>query len=486
MNKLLAALAALMLLIGSLTPAMAAEIENGVYTVDAVLYIPDFQAAEFREKQLTGVEVSTAAPLEKTLLEMLLKEISEGAAEPYLELRDIGLLAPEYVRSCDTAVIHLTGELLEMDPLSRFTLCQAITNTVCAPGSVKACVILSDGRALSLDEAQSIPSGVFTPNEYADPMAVMSQLLIRHSDNHASLSYRGNTALFYPTAAGHGVVCETRALTYASDSTDEAVKTILTALSESAALNVPAMPLLTDYLAAPPALETVEGTEGVLVLRFTDALAEALADAGVLRSVMMASVTLSLQAYFPWLQGVRCDVADEPVLAIVPVGLYEGANEAVTFERGYMLWQDFAHFILTEIRLYFTDDAGMLSETGRYVPSAWADQPLKLLEQLFSGPTYYDSVSGLHEVFADKEALEAQLTRLSPQDHLISLDFEKGFWLRQDALREEQSAVYAMVNTLTKLHWCRRVRLTVGGALPEGQLSYETPFMRSMDYTPVR
>ena len=56
-----------------------------------------------------------------------------------------------------------------------------------------------------------------------------------------------------------------------------------------------------------------------------------------------------------------------------------------------------------------------------------------------------------------------------------------GFWLRGE-LTDEQNAVYAIVNTLTSLSWCRRVVMTVNGGTPEGKLSYATPFMRSMDY----
>ena len=456
---------------------------SGVYTTEAILYIPDFQSAEFHEKRIRDVEVSTRSSLEKTLLTLLLEEIAENAEDSFSSLRDIDLLSPGFLQSRDTALIHLTGEVLTLDPLSRFTLCQAITNTVCGPGEIKSCLILADGHALSLDEAGLIPAGIFTPNEYADPLAAMSQLLLRHSESEtASLHYRGNTALFYPTAAGHGIVCETKSLSYSSDSQSDAIKTILTALSETELFDIPDVPPLVDFLAEPLHLESYPETDGILVISFDKSLTEVLSERGILRSVFMASITMSLQGYFPWIHGVRCEIGGEPILAIVPVGLFDGANEAIAFDRGYMLWQDFSHFILTDIRLYFENDENTLSETSRYIPSDWANHPMRLIEQLFSGPSYYDSHDGLHNLYLGPETLNETLVSMKAENHELTLDFNLGFWLNHNNLRAEQNAVYAMVNTLTSLNWCWRVRLTVSGEPPIGMLSYDTPFMRSMDY----
>ena len=199
-------------------------------------------------------------------------------------------------------------------------------------------------------------------------------------------------------------------------------------------------------------------------------------------SVLMAAVTMSLQGYFPWVNGVRCVIGEEPVLAIVPVGLFDGANEAISFDRGYMLWQDFSHFLLTDIRLYFINDSNGLTECVRYVPYDWAYDPQRLLEQLFAGPSYYDSKTDLRAVFDGPEALAETLREINASGNLLTLDFSMGFWTVQKDLPSEQNAVYAMVNTLTCLQWCRRVRITVNGAAAQGQLSYGTPFMRSMDY----
>ena len=463
--------------------AEAAEQLNGMYTTDAVLYIPDFQSAEFRELVLPDVEVSTRAPLEKTLLTLLLEEISDTVPDAFSGLRDLSLLYPGYVQSRDTALIHLSHEVLDLDPLSRFTLCQAITNTICAPGQIKSCLIMADGKALSLDEAQTIPTGVFAPNEYSDPLSAMSQLLFRHTESETTnLHCRANTALFYPVSAGHGVVCEVKSLAYTSDAIGDAVKTILAALSESELFDVPKLPELNDYLVGDPELKKVEDTENVLVLSFNSELSDVLSEYGILRSVLMAGITMSLQGYFPWMNGVRCEMDGEAILAIVPVGLYDGANEVVSFDRGFMHWQDFSHFILTEIALYYGNDLGRLSETRRYIPSSWANEPQQLLTQLFNGPSYYDSVTDLRPLFTGAETLEETLKRVETKENQLNLDFNAFFWDGKTDLNKEQNAVFAIVNTLTKLQWCRRVKLTVNGEAPQGLLAYETPFMRSMDY----
>ncbi len=463
--------------------AEAADRISGTYTTDATLFIPDFQSAEFQEHHIEDVEVSTRAPLEKILLTLLLDEIAESVPDDYSRLRDLSLLPPGYVQSRDTALIHLTGEALELDPLSRFTLCQAITNTVCAPGQIKSCLIMSDGKALSLDEAHTIPTGVFAPNEYTDPLTAMSQLLLRHTESEtANLHYRANTALFYPTSAGHGVVCDVKALNYASDTPEVAVHTIIAALSESDLFDVPQLPVLNDYLVEEPEIVKTEDQETILVLKFDTELSARLSEFGILRSVLMASLTMSLQGYFPWISGVRCEIGGDPIMAIVPVGLFDGANEAISFERGYMMWQDFAHFILTDISLFFINENNDLSETLRYVPAEWASNPQHLLEQLFEGPSYYDSTADLKALFEQPVSLTETLKSISTSDNRMSLDFGRLFWIGKDDLKSEQNIVYAIVNTLTQLQWCRKVTLTVNGEVPQGLLSYETSFMRSMDY----
>ena len=482
--KTVALLCALLLFLSSMVSSDAAEFLSGVYTADVTLYVPDFLSAEFHERKLENVEISTRIPLEKTLLTMLLEEISDTVPDSFAQLRDLTVLPPGYVQSRDTALIHLSGEVLALDPLSRFTLCQAITNTICGPGEIKSCLIISDGRALSLDEARSIPTGVFAPNEYADPLTAMSQLLLRHSESETTnLHYRANTALFYPVSAGHGIICEVKALTYTSDSLEFAVRTILAALSETSLFDVPALPPLNEYLIMVPHLETIADNDNILVLSFDAELSNVLSEFGVLRSVLMASITLSLQGYFPWINGVRCEIGEEPILAIVPVGLYEGANEAISFERGYMLWQDFSHFILTDDTYFFFNNAGQLCETHRYIPSEWTNDPQRRLEQLFSGPSYYDSVTDLQPIYAGSKTIEEMINSIVSSEDRINLDFKEPVWLGDDLFRE-QSTLYAIVNTMTSLQWCRRVLVTVNGKVPEGGLLYTTPFMRSMDYIP--
>ena len=473
----------LSLLVSQVPISLAAEYKPGTYKTDATLYVPDFESAEFHETYIRDIVANTNEPLEKTLLTYLLNEIAKTVPDEYTALKDMMLLSPGYMQSRDTALIHLTGEVLELDPLSRFTLCQAITNTICAPGQVKSCLILADGQALSLDEAQSVPTGVFAPNEYADPLAAMSQLLLRHTESETtSLHYRTNTALFYPTSAGHGIICEVKALTYASDSPEEAVRTVLAALSDNDLFDVPELPPLNDFLSEPPRLEIIDDSENILILNFDEELSSVLSEYGILRSVLMASITMSLQGYFPWINGIRCEIGGEAILAIVPVGLFDGANEAISFDRGYMLWQDFAHFILTDIDLYFINDNNKLTETSRYIPSNWAADPQKLLEQLFSGPSYYDSVIDLKPVFDKSVSLDELLNELVAEDNKITIDFSNPFINETDDLDAEQNVVYSLVNTMTALQWCRRVTLSVNGNAPNGQLSYETPFMRSMDY----
>lgn len=481
-RRLTAALCLLVLLATGPWPARGEAImTESFYREDVTLYLPDFERSAVTERTLSQVEISTSRPLEETLLRLLLTEISASLPASFSALKDLSLLPPGYLRSLDVAIIHLSGEILGLDPLSRYTLCQAITDTVCGPGNVSGCLILSDGHALALDEMGTIPAGVFQPGHSAEALTAMSQLLLRQTDT--ALHYQGVTALFYPASAGHGIVCQVQSLPFTLNAPEDIALTILRALSQAALFDVPAMPDLEDYLSEPPILSDLPDGTRLMTLRFDASLMAALSECGVLRSVLMAAITFSLQGYMPWIDGVRCEVGSEPILAIVPVGLYDGANDPISFERGYMLWQDFAHFVLTHVRLYFVDEQRRLAGTARYLPASWATDPLQLLDQLFTGPSYYDASADLHPVFASPDTFSLTLKAIATDQRRVTLDFSVPFWIEDaEDLTDEQNAVYAMVNVLTDLPWCREVVLTVNGAAPEGQLAYDTPFLRSPDY----
>jgi len=484
-RTLLKALTLLICLSVLALPAPRALSED-VYTYQAetVLCVPDFESGAWRS-ETAALTVPVAGSLAHEALVELIARVRAGAAGNYSVLADLTLLHPGYLASCGTALVHLSGEIKQVEPLQQFMLCQAIANTVCATGEAKYCVILSDGRSLALDRDHRNAVGILTEDRSDDPVVSLSRLLIRRgSIEGMPTEYRADTAVFYPASAGHGVLAEVRPLSYSSGSPEVIVRTLLNAMSvqPTGLFDVPRVLPLAEHLTGDPVIEVTPDGENVLTVSFGDDFSAALSDRGILRSVMMAALTLTMAVNLPDISGVNCVIGGEPVQGVVPVGLFDGANEIISFERGYMMWQDFTHFMLSEAAFFYANDGEVLTRTLRSVPSAWQFAPLRLMEQLLTGPSYYDSVADLHRALPEGLAIEDLLSLGSEGDTVtLNVRAEVVDLFEGWPLRKKQNAVYSVVNTLTELPWCRRVNILFDGArLPAspGSLSFETAFMR--------
>lgn len=492
MNKRLFA-AALLLSLLFRSSALAAAypaptgFEDGSYDREIVFWLPSTTEGEIVQVR-DRLRFSTSYAPEETALRQLL---SYSADSGHLPLPgDGGIMLADgisFILSCGTAIVNLSLEFEYLSEADRYLFAQCVTNTICGLGRAEAVVFLCEGSAVSLSDQETIPAGAFRQSDGLDLPLVQALLMARRSEETA-LRYSADTALFYPAQAGRGILCETRAVSFPEPGEEQAVLTLLEALSQppETLLDVPQLPELTDYLTEAPLLIPVDDDHRSVVLRFSEALNQQISSRGVLRSVLLAGITSTLTAFLPDIASVVCYIGRDRVTSLVPVGLYEGANDSIVFQDGNMRWNDFAYFHLTECRLYFLNDRDQLTESVRSLPAAWADSPIQLLGALLDGPSYYDSMPNLHSAVPDSATPDDILGLDSVRDIcLVNLSGRLIGACEGYSLAEERNFVYAIVNTLTCLPWCGRVELYVDGQQPDmliSQLALPGGFMRNADY----
>ena len=493
MNKyrLTAAMLALFLLISlAVRPAEALAptgVHDGDYSAKVTFYLPSVNDGELLPVT-ERLHLSSIFSPEESVLRYLLEYPADDEhraipGDGMVQLAD----GQSYINSRGTAVINFNDAYAQLDASGRYLLAQCVTNTLCALGRVSAVVILCEGRPISLSDQEEIPAGAFRQSKGEDLPLVQAQLMARRSEESA-LRYSADTALYYPAQAGHGIICETRSVSFPEPGEVQIVRTLLDALSAppEQLKDVPVMPMLTEFLTRDPEIIPLEDDTRAVELHFSSAFNQEINSLGILRSVLLASIATTVISFMPDTSAVICYIGPERVGGLVPVGLYEHTNESIIFQDGLLKWKDFSYFQLTESKLYFPNDKNDLVESIRLLPASWADSPEKMISALIAGPSYYDSASDLHSAFpvgfSQQDILGIDVRNDTCLLNLSGITAEKG---RDFSEREERNMIYSLVNVLTDLPWCKRVEIYLDGEQPDVFLhSIYLPgsFMRYTDY----
>ena len=483
-------LAAVTLFSFAARPAAAAGpvgVQDGDYSAKITFYLPSVNDGEL-VTVTDHLRLSSVFSPEESALRHLLEY---PADEQYRAIPGDGAVqlmdGQSYICSRGTAVINFNEAYARLDASSRYLFAQCVTNTLCALGRVRAVVILCEGRPVSLSDQEEIPTGAFRQSKGEDLPLVQAQLMARRSEESA-LRYSADTALYYPANAGHGIVCETRSVSFPEPGDVQAVRTLLDALSSppEELTDIPEMPVLTDYLTKEPELVPLDDDTRAVELHFSPQLNQQVSSLGILRSVLLAGIATTLISFLPDTSAVICYIGQERVGGLVPVGLYEHTNESLLFEDGLMKWQDFSYFQLTECGLYFPNDKNELVRSVRLLPASWADSPEKMLSALIAGPSYYDSSADLHSPFPESFTAD-DLIGIGIKNDTCMVNLSGAVLEKCAAFneKEEKNLIYSLVNVLTDLPWCKRVEIYVDGGQPETFLHtiyLPGSFMRYTDY----
>lgn len=383
-----------------------------------------------------------------------------------------------------TATVNLAPGALSLSNQDRYLASRAIANTLTQWGDIRYVNILVNHRQPGLDTAASLPQGSLPPMENGDILG-MWEAASRPAGNQGS-PFTAFATLYLPVSAGRGIIAEARPITANSASLPDLALALMEGLSLPPVNTPNAMraPDLATLLARPPEVEETAGSSGrVIKLAFHETMNEALIAAGIPRSVMMASLTYTLTTFLPYTAGIKVDIGQEAITALVPAGIFEGAGEQMVFENGLMTRQQFSRFLLDTCTLYFATPQGTLRASQRPVPYYQVYNPRFVLTQLMAGPLDTDSVMGLLPVLP-QGLTDADLLGITRQNGTILLNL--GSRLQSQAAgftsQQELLMVYGMVNTLTARQGGKDVCFFVNGAQEgtfSGQIDIAGIFLRN-------
>lgn len=436
------------------------------YAANVLLYLPSVSGARLIAVPESMTFSATRPPLEAVCRALL----AHAAGEEYGALASGGLsLATDNPLeiSGDVATVNLAPSALKLDHDEIHLVSQAIANTLCAFSGVRYVNVLISGIQPGLDVGASVPVGCLQSNTAEGTDAMLDRL---SAQRQASARRQTVTsALYYPALAGKGILCEARPLAFDSLTAESMILTLLEALSGGAEYLscVPQCPDLSALLSETPTVRESSG-ERTATLAFTSALNDALIEAGITRSVMMASIVYTLTTFMPALAAVEITIGDERITSITPLGLYENAGMTIHFKDGLMRRADFPAFLLSNCTLYFANAQGGLTATMRPVPYGQTENVRYLINQLMLGPQPFDSVGGLTATLPEG-LKDADLIGISQTGSAQLINFTDRLLTLSQGMDEgqERRMVYAIVNTLSSLRRIKSVAFFISGEQPD-------------------
>jgi len=438
---------------------------NQNYTQTVNLYLPSLDGARLLAVPVSA-QLSTSRHRAQTLCELLFTHSGTDITQPVSGSVTLRLSETDPIEiSGSVATVNLGAIALRLSHEQLFTVGQALANTLCQFGDLEYVNVLIAGKQTGLDVGATLPAGCFQANTRED----LGILWARASAPKITPRRAMTAALYYPLAAGNGVLCEARTLSFSSLSIPAMAETLLAALSAGAEKlpNMPRLPEMNAYLSQEPVLKE-EGGKRYLALNFIQELNEKLMSAGIARSNLMAALSYTMLTFLPGLDGLQVYIGDEQVTFISPSGSAASAGNIITFVDGIIKRRDFQAFLLTPCTLYFPNEQGRLQAVIRPVSSYSALNPRVLLGQLMVGPRSIDSTENVFRALP-AGLKDADLLGVSFKDRTLILNFSSQLVDLAQGMDEQQERlmVYSMVNTLCQLPAVEKVSFFILGRQPE-------------------
>lgn len=435
------------------------------YQQTVTLYLPSLDGSRLVAVPQQAV-LSASRHSARALCEMLLAHPGTDSASPVGGGVALSLSETDAVEvSGQVATVSLAASALRLSHEQLFTVGQALANTLCQFGDVQYVNVLIAGAQPGLNIAATLPAGCFQSNTRED----LTALWVRASAALTGARRSFAAALYYPAPSGKGVLCEGRTLSISAQDVPGMAQTLLEALSAGAEHlpGVPRCPDLAALLSQDISLEETGGNRRLL-LRFREELNAALIDAGITRSIMIASLVYTMTTFLPGIEGVEVHIGAEKITSLTPSGTYSGAGESITFADGLLRRREFAPFLLAQCTLYFANARGGLTRINRPVPYYEACSVRALVQQLMLGPQPFDSQTGLMPVLP-QGLRAADLLGVSFENRTVLLNFSDQLTALSQGMdgEAERRLVYALVNTLCELQGVKKAALFVQGAQPD-------------------
>ncbi len=430
--------------------------------VEAVkLFLPDNTT-----KQLAAFTTNLSLPFNRhpaeTIINNLLGFAGNEEYQALFEEHDIETYPGRAVEvSGKTATVNLNAAALALDSSEMALLCRSITNTLCAPGDVQFVNILVADKQTGTDIAGRFPMGSLMAAKNEEP-------IWEQPSNGGRFTL--NATLYYPALLGKGVLPETRAVTFSDYTFEKMAEGLLTALSaspseETLATTFPNISqLLSESISVNPA---ASGGGKIITLKFLQEANEAFIASGIPRSVMAASITLTLCTFLPNIAGVTIYMGDELITSLSPTSLASG-EISLQFEDGLLRRKDFVPFIASQIPVFYAFNENTLKQALVTVPFYESQNIRYIFNMLTQDSSQFMLAQGLSRPLPDGLS-GADLIGYTIDKNTLLLNFSTNFLSRFDELsfEKEKLAVYSIVNTMCSVRGIKRVRFFISGEQPE-------------------
>lgn len=384
--------------------------------------------------------------------------------------------------SGEVCTVSLTASAKRLSHSELYTVCLALSATLCELPGIRAVNVLINGQAAALDVWGYLPVGSMIPPANIELPVLWEQMAARRtpvSGNPAATPLSTAATLYYPLADGSGMAAEIRSMSFSGQQPNQLTAGILTALSSGAqrTANACAMPDLMGMLIRAP--ETIELDSGgrQLTLFFLPALESRLREQGVDAACLMASLVWSLTSFVPELTSVQIFAGDSPITS-----LYTPAFGQLLFPSGVMHRCDFSSFLKDQAALSFCRD-GSLAVCTRAMPGTDARHPRSLLLALMQGPSPAEAAAGFSATLpaglSDADILGLSVTEgtllVSLSDRFAQAIIDSGL--------DQRRMCISMVDTLCRSMNVRRIRFFFGGQ-PRSDLGSDIDWSGEFLYTP--
>lgn len=427
-----------------------------------LLYLPSVSTGQLIPYAMTMALPPNRHPAE-TALSRLLSFSGNETVRSLLDGVQLDMFSGSKVEvSGNTATVNLGAAALALDSQQMVTVSRAITNTLTQWGDIRYVNILIASKQPGIDITATLPMGSLRKTDNEEPLWDVPA---------GDTRFTSVATLYYPALMGKGVLAEARAVTFAGKNLSDMVNGLLTALSADASTltGLPDVPAL-DLLLAEPVIIADSSTGGgrVIRLHFQEAANQVFISSGIPRSVMMASIVLTLTTFIPNISGVSVRIGEEEIRALVPTGVLSGSGREILFADSIMRRKDFSNFLLALSPLYFDNGEGRLTRVLRPLPFYQARHVRVLFEQLLQGPDAAETGFGLKSTFPTG-IKSSDLLGFTVENDTVLMNFSEDFLQRCQGLsaQQERLVIYSLVNTLGELRGIRRVRFYIAGQQPE-------------------
>lgn len=342
------------------------------------------------------------------------------------------------------ATVNLPARYRVLDPEMLYAVRLAVASTLCELPEISYVNVLVGGREEGLDLGATMPVGTLSRLEDLDVQARYARM---DDQRQSDTGFTCLTTLYFPTRDGRMLLPVVRSVAYAQASPVDYLYTLLSELGKGAnhELAMQDTPAPMDYIEEMPEIvRPADGANRAIEIRFSEALREALEEAGLSLYIYLAMLTDTLMGFVPGVEGLQVYVGGERLDGLEAEDTVAG--ETVTFAQALITRDAFEGCIGASRTLYAQSaQEGKLVRVQYVLPQARQDEPREALEGLLtlSGQGYVALPSGLgpQDILA---------VRVEEENVVVNLSEAFAKALQSLTARQARVAVYAMVNTLTQ------------------------------------